>query len=154
MRISIGVPTGEEGVYSPVPFAGPKDIVHTAQLCERLGFYAVWGLDLITPGPSMGIKEGEIPNWYEVLLSLAYVASVTEHIKLATGVLVLPQREPVLLAKQVSTLDVLSNGRALLGVGVGSHRDEFVAMFPRGIIYVCPPLPLIRPLPGRAVASG
>lgn len=131
MRISIGIPTGEEGVYTPAPFAGTKEIIHIAQVAEELGFYAVWGLDFITPGPSMGIREGEIPNWYEVLISLACVASVTSRIKLATGVLALPQREPILLAKQVSTLDVFSGGRAILGVGVGSHRDEFVAMFPR-----------------------
>lgn len=131
MRISIAVPTGEEGVYSPVPFAGPEEIIGVAQLAERLGFYAVWGLDFITPGPSMGIKEGEEPNWYEVLMSLASVASVTKRIRLGTGVLVLPQREPILLAKQVATLDHFSKGRAVLGVGVGSHRDEFEAMLPR-----------------------
>ncbi len=131
MRISIAVPTGEEGVYTPVPFARPKDILGIAQTAEKLGFYAVWGLDFITPGLSMGIKEGEVPNWYEVLISLACVSSLTERIRLGTGVLVLPQREPILLAKQMATLDHFSGGRAILGVGVGSHRDEFEAMFPR-----------------------
>ena len=131
MRFSFGIPTGEDGVYAPSPFAGPMQIVEVAQLAERLGFDAVWTIELTTPSTSMQIPDGEVPRWYEVLTTLAYVAARTERIALGTGVLVLPNRDPILLAKQVATLDVFSKGRVILGVGVGKYRDEFVSLHPR-----------------------
>jgi hypothetical protein len=59
---------------------------------------------------------------------LAYVAAVTKTIKLATGILILPQRHPIYVAKEVATIDVLSNGRVILGIGVGWLEEEFVAL--------------------------
>ena len=115
----------------PIPIAGPMQIVEVAQLAERLGFDAVWTIELTTPSTSMQIPDGEVPRWYEVLTTLAYVAARTERIALGTGVLVLPNRDPILLAKQVATLDVFSKGRVILGVGVGKYRDEFVSLHPR-----------------------
>jgi probable F420-dependent oxidoreductase len=64
----------------------------------------------------------------EALIVLGYAAAVTNRIGLGTEVLVLPQRQPVLVAKQVSTLDTLSNGRMRLGVGVGWQESEFDAL--------------------------
>ena len=73
------------------------------------------------PGP----EESPIPD---PLIWLTYLAAVTNTIKLATGVLILPQRNPVVLAKEVATLDVLSKGRAILGIGVGWLEEEFDAI--------------------------
>ena len=73
------------------------------------------------PGP----EESPIPD---PLVWLTYVGADTNRIKLATGVLILPQRNPLVLAKEVATLDVLSNGRVMLGVGVGWLREEFDAI--------------------------
>jgi probable F420-dependent oxidoreductase len=64
----------------------------------------------------------------EAFMTLAYVAAVTRRIRLGTEVLVLPQRQPVLVAKQVSTLDTLSGGRVRLGVGVGWQESEYEAL--------------------------
>ncbi|MGH2795582.1 MAG: LLM class F420-dependent oxidoreductase, partial [Actinomycetota bacterium] len=76
---------------------------------------------------------GRMPSKEEVsigdpLIWLAYAAAVTERINLATGILILPQRNPVLLAKECATLDTLSNGRLLLGIGVGWLQEEFDAL--------------------------
>ena len=62
------------------------------------------------------------------LLSLTYAAAVTTKLRLATGILILPQRHPLYVAKEIATLDVLSNGRAILGIGVGWLEEEFEAL--------------------------
>src|SRR5256885_14324825 len=64
----------------------------------------------------------------EALMTLSYVAAVTTRVTLGTEVLVLPQRHPTLVAKQVSTLDTLSGGRVRLGVGVGWQESEYEAL--------------------------
>jgi probable F420-dependent oxidoreductase len=64
----------------------------------------------------------------EVVVALAYLAAVTRRVKLGVGVIVLPQRQPVLLAKQLTTIDVLSRGRLLFGVGVGYLEPELNAL--------------------------
>jgi probable F420-dependent oxidoreductase len=64
----------------------------------------------------------------EAFMMLSFAAAITDRIGLGTGVLVLPQREPTLVAKQVSTLDTLSGGRVRLGVGIGWQRSEFEAL--------------------------
>ncbi len=62
------------------------------------------------------------------LIPLAYVAAITKTIKLATGVLILPQRHPIYTAKEVATLDVLSGGRVMLGIGSGWMKEEFESL--------------------------
>ncbi len=128
MKFDIGIPTSREGLFVPAPFAGPKEIVDLIRASERLGYNAAWGPDFITRTRGMGgIGDPRPPNWYEILISLAYAAALTERIKLGAFIL-LPYRDPVILAKQVATLDQFSNGRLLLGVGLGMARDEFEAV--------------------------
>ena len=62
------------------------------------------------------------------LIWMAYVASVTSKINLATGILILPQHNPVIMAKQIATLDMMSGGRVLLGIGEACMREEFEAL--------------------------
>ena len=62
------------------------------------------------------------------LIPLAYVAAITKTIKLATGILILPQRHPIYTAKEVATLDVLSGGRVMLGIGSGWMKEEFESL--------------------------
>src|SRR5207302_6230275 len=62
------------------------------------------------------------------LVALGYVAGVTKKIRLATGIVILPQRHPLYIAKEVATLDVLSHGRVILGIGVGWLKEEFDAL--------------------------
>ncbi len=131
MKFGIGIPTCREGVFYPAPFADANDIAETALLAEKLGFDSVWGTDWITPTPRRNIPDKEPPNWYDLLISLAYCAAITNRITLAAGTIVLPFRETVILAKQISTLDQFSNGRFLLGVGLGGNREEFEFIRPK-----------------------
>jgi probable F420-dependent oxidoreductase len=131
MRFSVQLPTCTEGLVNPIPFAVPADLIRLAQVAERLGYAAVWGNDHITAAPYVRTKWSDPPNFYEVLVTLATVGAHTRRVRLGTAVLVLPLRDPVLLAKQVATLDQMTGGRVILGVGIGAYREEFEAHWPR-----------------------
>lgn len=131
MRFSVQLPTCTEGLVNPIPFARPEDFVRIAREAERLGYVAVWGNDHVTAAPYVRAAWSEPPNFYEVLITLATVGAHTERVRLGTAVLVLPLRDPVLLAKQVATLDRFTAGRVILAVGLGAYREEFEAHWPR-----------------------
>jgi len=114
----------------PVPFAAPEDILPLALLAERLGFDSVWGNDHMTTQRYVQREWPEPPNFFEPLITFTYVAARTERIRLATGIIVLPMRTMPVLAKQVATLDQLSGGRVILGVGTGAYREEYEALHP------------------------
>ena len=132
MRVSIQLPTCTEGLVNPIPFAvAPDDFIRLAQAAERLGYDGVWGNDHITAAPYVRQHWNDPPNFYEVLVTLATVGAHTRRVHLGTAVMVLPLRDPVLLAKQVATLDRMTSGRVILGVGIGAYREEFLAQWPR-----------------------
>jgi len=130
MRFGLAIPTGTEGLMYPIPFATAQDNVLLAQAAERLGFDSVWGNDHMTVQRYVAAESPQSPNYYELLTTLTYIAAKTTKIKLGTALLVLPFRNPVVVAKQVATLDQLSDGRVLLGAGLGAYREEFEAIFP------------------------
>jgi len=119
----------------PVPFAKPSDILPTALLCEALGFDSVWGNDHMTTQRYVQQEFAEAPNFFEPLITFSYCAAQTTRLRFATGIIVLPMRNMPVLAKQVATLDQLSGGRLILGVGAGAYREEYEALFPdaRGV---------------------
>ena len=128
LRFDIEIPTCREGVFVPCGFADPGEVIECVRLAERLGYEAVWATDFVTPVPESGVGAAERPSWYEPMITLAYAAAETSRIRLGTGVVVLPYRDPVILAKQAATLDRLSDGRFLLGIGLGAWRTEFQAI--------------------------
>src|SRR2546427_6811865 len=130
LRFGVNIPTCIEGMMSPVPFARPEAILPTAQLAERVGFDSVWGNDHMTTQRYVQREWPQPPNFYEPLITFTWVAARTERIKLATGIIVLPMRTMPVLAKQVATLDQLSGGRMILGVGTGAYREEYEALYP------------------------
>jgi probable F420-dependent oxidoreductase len=118
------------------PGAGPQAIIEVAQKAESFGFDSVWALDrLLWPLHPMskypGNPRGELPAVmqivYEPLTVLTFVAAHTQKVRLGTSVLVAAYRSPVLAAKIGATLDALSNGRLILGLGAGWSADEFTA---------------------------
>jgi probable F420-dependent oxidoreductase len=111
---------------------GPEAVLRLARAIEQIGYDHVEVFDhVVMPFPLEGRPAGLYPATMpilEALMTLSYVAAVTSRVTLGTEVLVLPQREPTLVAKQVSTLDTLSGGRVRLGVGVGWQESEYDAL--------------------------
>jgi alkanesulfonate monooxygenase SsuD/methylene tetrahydromethanopterin reductase-like flavin-dependent oxidoreductase (luciferase family) len=114
------------------PLASAAALVDIAQAAEDLDFYAVAARDHLSfdgAYTTCGMADvvppgGDLSRMFECLGTLTYVASCTRRIRLNTSVIILPNRHPLLLAKQASTLDFLSNGRLTLGLGVGPNRHE------------------------------
>ncbi|MGH7889397.1 MAG: LLM class flavin-dependent oxidoreductase [Thermodesulfobacteriota bacterium] len=106
-------------------YATKDSILEVALTAEELGFDSVWVSDhIVIPDSHEGFGE----LFFEPLTTLSYVASNTKNILLGSSVIILPYRNPIVLAKMVSTLDVLSKGRVVFGVGVGWLEDEFSAL--------------------------
>lgn len=119
------------------PLADPATIVTLAQRGEALGFdyvaipdHIVIPTSIATPYPYGARKMGqaEFGNCYEPLATMAYLAGATKSIRLLTSVMVLPHRPPVLAAKMLATIDVLSGGRVTVGCGTGWMAEEFAAI--------------------------
>jgi probable F420-dependent oxidoreductase len=97
-------------------------ITRSAALAEAQGYDSVWTTDHVVVPKEQSIPYG---NLLESLVALTLAATATHHVKLGTSIIVLPQREPILLAKQLAAIDFLSHGRLILGVGVGWLENEF-----------------------------
>ncbi|MEJ2852039.1 MULTISPECIES: TIGR03619 family F420-dependent LLM class oxidoreductase [unclassified Saccharothrix] len=112
------------------PCAEPEALTRIGGLAEDLGYHRLWlGEHVVAPSPRVppSPMDPDLPI-LDPLLALAHLAAVTRRVRLATGIVVLPQRNPVVLAKQLATLDVLSGGRLDLGVGVGYLEPEMTAV--------------------------
>lgn len=130
MRFGLGVPTGTEGMMYPVPYADAGEAVDLALYAEQLGFDSVWGNDHVSTQAYVRAEFAEPPSFFDPWLYLANVAARTSTLRLATCITVLPFRHPAVLAKQAATLDHLSGGRLIMGVGIGAYREEFEALWP------------------------
>ncbi len=105
----------------------PDVLARRALLAEEVGIDDLWVGDHI----ALPVEDdGDPPDQprLEAVVTLAYIAAVTSRIGLGIGVIVLPQRQPVLLAKQLASLDVLSRGRLTIGIGVGYVEPELTAL--------------------------
>jgi probable F420-dependent oxidoreductase len=118
--------------------ATAQQMIGVAQLAESVGFESVWTFEHVIvpveyqskyPYDASG-KMGATPetNFFDPLIALTAIAANTKKIRLGTGVNILSQTNPLLLAKQTASLDRISGGRFMLGVGIGWLQEEFVAM--------------------------
>ena len=130
MKIGFGLP--QMG-----PAASPDAVVKAAQRAEELGYDSVWVIERLlyplkpqTPYPAT--PDGSLPDVYKRVLdplaTLAFLAAKTSRVGLGTSVLDMPYYNPVMLARQLTTLDVLSQGRLRLGLGLGWSKDEYDAV--------------------------
>jgi probable F420-dependent oxidoreductase len=115
------------------PTRHPVDVAVVAQHAEALGFDSLWvGEHPIMPvqstSPFPGSPDGKIPesySWFvDPFVALARASAVTTTLKLGTGITLVPERHPLLLAKEIATLDYFSKGRFLFGIGAGWNKEE------------------------------
>jgi len=115
----------------------PEKIAANLRQAEDAGFESAWiGEHLIMPVNYQSkypyTRDGRFPApldvpFHDPMMTLTYAAAVTSRIRLATGIFVVPMRNPITTAKSVVSLDVLSNGRVIFGVGIGWFAEEFTA---------------------------
>jgi probable F420-dependent oxidoreductase len=117
----------ELGIHLPQygRLAQPGTIERAARHAEDHGFDHVWVSDHVVHPAS---QEYPSPYLYDPLISLTWAAAVTERVRLGTSVMVVPQHNPLSLANAVASLDSMSGGRVVLGVGVGWSAAEFAAL--------------------------
>jgi probable F420-dependent oxidoreductase len=106
--------------------AGPADLVEIARTADRAGFDYVASCDHVAIPRRLAAAMSTV--WYDPVATLAFLAGVTERVRLLSHVAVVGLRHPLLTAKQYATLDHLSGGRLILGVGAGHVQEEFEAL--------------------------
>jgi probable F420-dependent oxidoreductase len=118
------------------PIGTAEALTKVAQRAEALGYSSLWTIErLLYPlklqRPYPGTPDGHLPEIYKHVLdpvdALTYVAAQTKKIRLGTSVLDIPYHNPLVLARRLTTLDVLSNGRLNVGLGLGWNKDEMDA---------------------------
>ena len=126
MKVGVVFPQTEIG-------AAPAGVKDYAQAAEELGFSHILAYDHVI-GANTASRPGWNPpythldNFHEPFVLFAYLAGLTKKVEFVTGIIILPQRQTVLVAKQAAALDVLSDGRLRLGIGIGWNPVEYEAL--------------------------
>jgi len=130
------------------PCSDPVTALRVAQAAEAAGFESVWtGEHIVLPDPDPQVPASPVPGGIghqsrrrlaqhldpkspllDPAVSLAFVAAHTQRVKLGTGIIILPQRNPLVLAKELASVDGVSGGRLIFGLGVGFLKAEFDAL--------------------------
>src|SRR5690349_18442592 len=112
------------------PCAVPETLGRVARAAEAAGLESVWtGEHVVLPDPQ--VPPSPVPPGMPMLdpaVALAFVAGATQRIRLGTGIIILPQRNSLVLAKELASVDVLSRGRLIAGLGAGYLQPEFDAL--------------------------
>src|SRR5215468_10284587 len=118
--------------------AHPDVIRAAAETAERAGVATLWAAEHVVLfdryqssypySPTGAFPLGAEADWLDPFITLTFAAAVTDRIRLATGICLVPERNPLLLAKEIASLDRLAGGRFALGVGIGWSAEEFAAL--------------------------
>ena len=112
------------------PCADPQVAARVARAAEDAGFESLWvGEHVVLPDPQ--VPPSPLPPQAPMLdpiVALSFLAAHTKTVRLGTGIIILPQRTPLVLAKALASLDVVSNGRVIFGIGIGYLKAEFDAL--------------------------
>lgn len=119
MRFGVCIPTYDQ-------YGDPAVLARLIREAERIGYDSVWfGDHIVVPRYATAMTD---PHWYEAITTAAVGIGMTSRLKFGTDVLVTPNRNPLLLAKMAATASELSDGRLMLGMGIGYLRGEFEAL--------------------------
>ena len=117
------------------PFSVPETFEALVRSADEVGIESLWTVEHVVVPVGYGSqypysKDGRMPGGEKApipdpIVSLAYAAAISKRVRLATGIVILPQRHPAYVAKEFASLDLLSRGRAILGIGIGWLAEEF-----------------------------
>jgi probable F420-dependent oxidoreductase len=124
-RFSLFLPSIHEGRFIPMGGLTPAHIFRPAERAEELGYDGIWIGEYLESQADVMAQFTDPPSYYAPLATLAMLAARTSRVRLTTGVLVLPYHDPLILAREFATLDVLSGGRVTLGTGLGGAVERY-----------------------------
>jgi probable F420-dependent oxidoreductase len=117
------------------PFSVPETFEALVRNADEVGIESLWTVEHVVVPVGYGSrypysKDGRMPGGEKApipdpIVPLAYAAAISRRVRLATGIVILPQRHPAYIAKEMASLDLLSRGRAILGIGIGWLKEEF-----------------------------
>jgi probable F420-dependent oxidoreductase len=135
LHFSTGVPNCREGRLNPIGSVDAAWMSEVAAAGESLGYHSLWLNEFLQTEPRVAARFDDPPNYFDPLVTIGYLAASTRRIRFVTSTIVLPHHHPILLNRQVATLDVVSGGRITLGIGLGGSLEEFKQL--RGDLGAC-----------------
>ena len=127
MDVSLFLPTIHEGRFIPLGALSSEHVLHLSVVAEQSGYDGIWIGEFLESQADVKEKFRDPPNYYAPFSTLGYLAKATTRLRLTTGVLVLPYHDPLVLAREFATLDVLTGGRMTLGGGLGGSVERYRA---------------------------
>ena len=125
VRISTGLPNCREGRQNPIGSVSVETIKRVALVAEECGYYSLWPNEFIVTEPRVAARYQDAPSLFDPIVTMSYAAALTERIRITPNTIVLPYHEPLLLAREIATLDAYSGGRITLGIGLGGAAEEY-----------------------------
>ena len=128
VAVATAVPNCREGRCHPMGAVDFEWMPRIAVEAETLGFDSTWLNEFMTTEKGVAARYGRTPDYFEPLTSIGFMAALTKKIRFVTATLVLPFHHPLILGRQVATLDAMTGGRVTLGVGLGGSLEQFKAL--------------------------
>lgn len=125
VKFSTGLPNCREGRLNPVGSVSAQWMRAVATAADELGYYSLWLNEFPETEPSLRNKYATPPSYFDAVVTMADVARGTSSVRFLPSTIVLPQHNPLILCRQLATLDLFTNGRITLGIGLGGAVDQF-----------------------------